>query len=42
VVISANSEAEARRIVESDPAVNGGLFRSRVVPYQPMLMGTLA
>ena len=34
VVIRANSEAEARRIAEPDPAVKDGLFRS--------LMGTLA
>lgn len=42
VVMRANFEAEARKIAESDPAVKGGLFRSRVFPYQPMLMGTLA
>jgi uncharacterized protein YciI len=41
VVIRANSEAEARKIAESDPAVKGGVFRARVFPYQPMLMGTL-
>jgi uncharacterized protein YciI len=41
VVIRANSETEARKIAESDPAAKGGLFRARVFPYQPMLTGTL-
>jgi hypothetical protein len=40
-VIRANSETEARKIAESDAAAKGGLFRARVFPYQPMLMGTL-
>ncbi|HEX3557406.1 MAG TPA: YciI family protein [Thermoanaerobaculia bacterium] len=39
VVIRADSEAEARAIMEGDPAVQGGLFRARLFPYQPMLMG---
>ncbi len=38
-VIRAASEAAARAIMESDPAVAGGVFRARLFPYQPMLMG---
>jgi uncharacterized protein YciI len=39
VVIRAKSEADARSIAEADPAVRGGVFRYRLFPYQPMLMG---
>jgi uncharacterized protein len=39
-VIRANSENEARAVMEGDPAVKGGLFRARLFPYQPMLIGT--
>jgi uncharacterized protein YciI len=39
VVIQTNSEKEARAIMEGDPAVKGGLFRARLLPYQPMLIG---
>jgi len=39
VVIRASSEEEARGIMEGDPAVKGGVFRARLFPYQPMLMG---
>jgi uncharacterized protein len=38
-VIRTKSEEEARAIIEGDPAVKGGLFRARLFPYQPMLMG---
>lgn len=38
-VIRASSEEEARAIMEGDPAVEAGLFRARLFPYQPMLMG---
>jgi uncharacterized protein YciI len=40
VVIQTNSEEEARAIMEGDPAVRGGMFRARLFPYQPMLIGT--
>jgi len=39
-VISADSADEARRIMEEDPAVMGGVFRAKLFPFQPMLMGT--
>ena len=38
-VIRADSEHDARRIMESDPAVKSGVFRARLFPFQPMLMG---
>ena len=38
-VIRADSEQEARQIMEADPAVNAGVFRARLFPFQPMLMG---
>lgn len=40
VVIRAESAEAARVIMESDPAVQAGLFRARVFPFQPMLMGS--
>jgi uncharacterized protein YciI len=39
VVIRADSEEDARAMMEGDPAVRGGMFRARLFPYQPMLMG---
>ena len=39
VVIRAPSLEAARTIAADDPAVRGGLFRTVVYPYQPMLMG---
>ncbi|MDB4950567.1 MAG: YCII-related protein [Gemmatimonadetes bacterium] len=39
VVIRAESEDAARAVMEDDPAVRGGVFRARLFPYQPMLMG---
>jgi uncharacterized protein YciI len=39
VVIQTSPEKEARAIMEGDPAVKGGLFRVRLLPYQPMLIG---
>ena len=38
-VIRAESEAAARKIVEDDPAVAGGVFSATLYPFQPMLMG---
>ena len=38
-VIRAGSADEARASMEGDPAVKGGVFRARLYPYQPMLMG---
>lgn len=38
-VIRAESEREAREIMDGDPAVRGGVFRAHLFPYQPMLMG---
>lgn len=40
VVIYAKSADDARAIMQNDPAVEGGLFRARLFPYQPMLMGS--
>ena len=38
-VIQTSSEEEARAIMDGDPAVKGGVFRARLFPYQPMLIG---
>jgi uncharacterized protein YciI len=38
-VIRAESEQQARGIMEADPAVEGGLFRARLFRFQPMLVG---
>jgi uncharacterized protein YciI len=38
-VIQAESEEQARAIMEADPAVQGGVFRARLFRYQPMLVG---
>jgi uncharacterized protein YciI len=40
VVIRAKSEADARAIMNSDPAVKGGLFRGKLFPFQPMLIAS--
>jgi uncharacterized protein YciI len=39
VVIRAESADAARRVMNDDPAVKGGVFRARLFPFQPMLMG---
>jgi uncharacterized protein YciI len=39
VVVRAESEAEARACMENDPAVKAGMFRGKLWPFQPMLMG---
>ena len=39
VVIRADSESAGRAIMERDPAVQSGVFRARLLPFQPMLMG---
>lgn len=39
VVFRADSEEEARGIMEGDPGVREGIFRARLFPYQVMLMG---
>jgi len=39
VVIRAGSIEEAKAIVEADPAVAAGVFKTEVFPFQPMLMG---
>jgi uncharacterized protein YciI len=39
VVIRAESADAARAIMNDDPAVKGGVFRARLFPFQPMLMG---
>jgi uncharacterized protein len=39
VVIRASSEREATAIMIGDPAVRSGIFRARLLPFQPMLMG---
>ena len=38
-IIRAESEAAARKIMEDDPAVAGGVFSAKLFPFQPMLMG---
>jgi uncharacterized protein YciI len=39
-VIRAKSEDEARAVMNSDPAVKGGLFRAKLYPYQLMLIAS--
>ncbi len=39
VVVRAPSLEAAQAMVAADPAVQGGVFRATVYPYQPMLMG---
>jgi uncharacterized protein YciI len=38
-VIRANSESEARSIMEGDPAIKEGLMRGQLFRYQVLLMG---
>lgn len=38
-VIRADSERDAREIMDDDPAVRGGICRAHLFAYQPMLMG---
>ena len=40
VVIRADSEEEARVIMESDPGIREGLFRGHLFPYQVLLVGS--
>jgi uncharacterized protein YciI len=37
-VIRSRSEAEARAIMDGDPAIQAGMFIGRLFPYQPMLI----
>ena len=39
VVVRAASLEAARAVAAADPAVQGGVFRTAVYPYQPMLLG---
>ena len=39
VVIQAETETEARAIVEDDPAVKAGVFSACLYPFQTMLVG---
>jgi uncharacterized protein YciI len=39
VVIRADSQDDARALMNADPAVRSGIFRARLFPFQPMLMG---
>ena len=39
VVIRADSGDAARALMNADPAVKSGIFRARLFPFQPMLMG---
>ena len=41
VVFLAGSEGEARRIMESDPAVHAGVFRADLYPYSIALVGSI-
>jgi uncharacterized protein len=38
-IIRATTLDAAREVANADPAVQGGVFRTTVYPYQPMLMG---
>jgi uncharacterized protein len=38
-VIQTSSEEEARKIMEEDPAVKGGVFHAKLFAFQPMLIG---
>ena len=38
-VIRAESDEAARKIMEDDPAVVGGVFSAKLFRFQPMLMG---
>ncbi len=40
VIIRADSEEEARAVMERDPGIREGLFRGHLFPYQVLLMGT--
>jgi uncharacterized protein YciI len=42
VIFRAASEAEARAVMESDPGVQGGVFRPHLHPYQALLPDRLA
>jgi uncharacterized protein YciI len=39
VVIRADSRDAAQAMMDADPAVRSGIFRARLFPFQPMLMG---
>jgi len=39
VIFRAESEDEARRVMESDPAVKAGVFRAELFPYGVALIG---
>lgn len=39
LVVRAASLEAARAMADADPAVQGGVFRAVVYPYQPMLLG---
>ena len=39
-MIHADSEEEARAVMEGDPGVREGIFRARLFPYQVMLVGS--
>ena len=39
VIFRADSERDARRIMQSDPAVKGGIMRARLFPYRVALAG---
>lgn len=39
VVVRAESEEEARAIMDRDPGIREGLFRGHLYPYQMLLMG---
>jgi uncharacterized protein YciI len=38
VIVEATSEEEARRFMEADPFVSGGLMRANLHPFRPALM----
>ena len=39
VILSADSEDEARTIMSNDPAVRGGVMRARLFPYRVAIWG---
>ena len=41
VIFKADSEAEARQIMENDPAVKHGVMRATLYPYRVVFLGDL-
>lgn len=39
VIFESESEEDARKIVDSDPAVEGGVFKAELFPFKKVLIG---